>query len=104
MTTETPRRVLVFLPTYNEAGTVEKIYSMIRDSLAEADILFIDDSSPDGTGEILDRMAAADDRLDPHHVSFLHMFHVAADGTDHSSYFMAGDSAEGDSLIPSNVV
>jgi len=48
--------------------------------------------------------AAAGNWFDTHHVSFLHMFHVAADGTDHSSYFMAGDSAEGDSLIPSNVV
>lgn len=61
--TEPSRRVLVFLPTYEEAGTVERIHTMIRDNLAEADILFIDDNSPDGTGDILDNMAATDDRL-----------------------------------------
>lgn len=54
---------LVFLPTYNEAGTVGDIHGMIRAVLPDADILFIDDSSPDGTGAILDELARSDDRL-----------------------------------------
>ncbi len=54
---------LVFLPTYNEAGTVGDIHGMIRAVLPDADILFIDDSSPDGTGAILDEMARSDARL-----------------------------------------
>jgi dolichol-phosphate mannosyltransferase len=54
---------LVFLPTYNEAGTVRDVYAMVRAELPDADILFIDDSSPDGTGAILDAMTGADPRL-----------------------------------------
>ena len=45
------------MPTYNERHNVEK---MVRDLLAlpiESDLLFLDDNSPDGTGEILDRLS-----------------------------------------------
>jgi dolichol-phosphate mannosyltransferase len=45
------------VPTYNERHNVEK---MVRDLLAlpiESDLLFLDDNSPDGTGEILDRLS-----------------------------------------------
>ncbi len=54
---------LVFLPTYNEVGTVRTVHGMIRDVLPDADILFVDDSSPDGTGAILDDLARSDARL-----------------------------------------
>lgn len=54
---------LVMLPTYNEAGTVRGMHAAIRSQLPDADILFIDDSSPDGTGDILERMAAEDPKL-----------------------------------------
>jgi dolichol-phosphate mannosyltransferase len=47
------------LPTYNEAGNVE---SVVAESLAklpdDARVLIVDDNSPDGTGEIADRLAA----------------------------------------------
>ena len=54
---------LVFLPTYNEAGTVQEIHSMIRSELPDADILFIDDASPDGTADILEVLREEDHRL-----------------------------------------
>ena len=54
---------LVFLPTYNEAGTVGNLYVMIRAELPDTDILFIDDASPDGTGDILEKMSTRDPRL-----------------------------------------
>jgi dolichol-phosphate mannosyltransferase len=52
-------RILICLPTYNERENLE---SMVR-SLGELgleglEVLVIDDSSPDGTGEIADRLAA----------------------------------------------
>jgi len=60
---------LVFLPTYNEAGTVRSLHAMIRVELPDADILFIDDASPDGTGEILEEMCTQDTRLSVMHRS-----------------------------------
>ena len=46
------------LPTYNEAGNIEPFVEAVRAQLpASARILIVDDNSPDGTGEIADRLA-----------------------------------------------
>ena len=60
-------RVLVAIPTYNEAPSVEKIVGRVRASVPAAHVLVIDDGSPDGTGEVADRLADIDD-----HVHVLH--------------------------------
>ena len=57
-----PWRALVVIPTYNEKDNVEPIVTAILSYLA-ADILIVDDGSPDGTGEIADRMAAQNPRI-----------------------------------------
>ena len=54
---------LVFVPTYNERENVERLCLEILALDLEADILFLDDNSPDGTGRILDRLAAAHDNV-----------------------------------------
>ena len=54
---------LIIVPTYNEADGIERILGRIRQSAPLADVLVVDDSSPDGTGEIADRLAAADARI-----------------------------------------
>jgi dolichol-phosphate mannosyltransferase len=59
----TPRRapaseVMVVLPTYNESQNLEKVVAGVRH--LGHDVLVVDDASPDGTGEIADRLAAAD--------------------------------------------
>jgi dolichol-phosphate mannosyltransferase len=50
------------LPTYNEAGNIEPFVEAVREKLpASARVLIVDDNSPDGTGEIADRLAAEAD-------------------------------------------
>jgi dolichol-phosphate mannosyltransferase len=52
------QKLLIFIPTYNEAENVEALFNQIRGLKLAADILFLDDNSPDGTGQIIDRLAA----------------------------------------------
>lgn len=56
-------KILVIIPTYNEADNVERISTSVLSSLPDADLLFVDDSSPDGTGAIADRLAASNPRI-----------------------------------------
>jgi dolichol-phosphate mannosyltransferase len=54
--------VWVVLPTYNEAENIEDFVAAVREKLPPASrVLIVDDSSPDGTGEIADRLAAEHD-------------------------------------------
>jgi len=48
---------LIFVPTYNEAENVERLVAQLNALNLEIDILFIDDNSPDGTGNILNELA-----------------------------------------------
>ena len=49
----------VVVPTYNEAANLEAISAAILAALPGATLLVVDDGSPDGTGDIADRLAAA---------------------------------------------
>jgi dolichol-phosphate mannosyltransferase len=53
----------VSLATYNEAGNVRALIEEIHKFLPQAHILVIDDNSPDGTGKIVDELAATDSRI-----------------------------------------
>ena len=50
-------RTLVIVPTYNERDNLPGLVAAIREQLDEAEILVVDDASPDGTGELADRLA-----------------------------------------------
>jgi dolichol-phosphate mannosyltransferase len=52
-----PSKVLIFIPTYNEAENVERLCRELSALNIGADILFCDDGSPDGTGEIIEKLA-----------------------------------------------
>jgi dolichol-phosphate mannosyltransferase len=56
-------RVLVIIPTYNEAENIRLITDRLRRSVPAADVLVADDNSPDGTGRIADDLAAADPQI-----------------------------------------
>ena len=51
-------RVLVVVPTYNEAENLEPIADRLHAAVPQAHLLVVDDASPDGTGELADRLAA----------------------------------------------
>ncbi|HET9894845.1 MAG TPA: polyprenol monophosphomannose synthase [Streptosporangiaceae bacterium] len=55
--------VAVIIPTYNERDNLESIVTRVRAAVPLADILVVDDNSPDGTGEIADKLAASDTRV-----------------------------------------
>ena len=54
---------LIILPTYNEIESLETVLGRIRQNVPQADVLVVDDSSPDGTGRLADRLAAVDPGL-----------------------------------------
>ena len=60
-------RTLVVIPTYDEKENVRAIARAVFEQLPQSDMLFVDDNSPDGTGAILDEMAAADKRVNVFH-------------------------------------
>jgi len=57
----------IVLPTYDEADNLSGISAAILEALPGASLLVVDDNSPDGTGELADRLAAADPRIRVRH-------------------------------------
>lgn len=51
---------LIIIPTYNEAENLPRLVGRIRQSVPSAHVLIVDDSSPDGTGDLADTLAATD--------------------------------------------
>jgi dolichol-phosphate mannosyltransferase len=72
----------VIIPTYDEAENIEWIVRRTRSVVPHADILVVDDASPDGTGRIADSLAAADTS-----VSVLHKEGKSGLGTAYVSGF-----------------
>ena len=56
--------IKILIPTYNEAQNIEAILSAVRSILPEVDVLVIDDSSPDGTGDIVCSLAKDDRHIE----------------------------------------
>lgn len=57
------KSVLVIIPTYNEAENIEAIIARLRSAVPSAHALIADDNSPDGTGQIADRLASEDENV-----------------------------------------
>ena len=60
-------RVVIVMPTYNERQNLEIIAGRVRESVPDADLLVVDDNSPDRTGDLADKLAETD-----RHVQVMH--------------------------------
>ncbi len=56
-------KALIVVPTYNEKENIEEIIRTVLAQGDDIDILVVDDNSPDGTGEVVDRLAASEPRI-----------------------------------------
>jgi dolichol-phosphate mannosyltransferase len=78
-------RVVMVVPTYNEADNLAWIVGRLRSAVPDVDVLVVDDGSPDGTGAIADALAAEDPQVGVVHrtakaglgAAYLHGFAVA---------------------------
>jgi dolichol-phosphate mannosyltransferase len=59
----TRNEILIFTPTYNEAENIGSLVQQLLDLRLPADILVMDDNSPDGTGDIVSEMAQSNPNL-----------------------------------------
>jgi len=81
-------RVVMVIPTFNEALNLRGIIGRLRAAQPDVDVLVVDDSSPDGTGDLADEIAASDPQLRVVHrqhkeglgAAYLHGFRVALEG------------------------
>jgi len=78
-------RTLVVTPTYNEKENLQRFVEAVRGALPDADLLVVDDNSPDGTGELADALAAADS-----HVRVMHRPGKLGLGTAYMQAFHEG--------------
>lgn len=53
-------RVITIIPTYNELESLPLTVGRLRSAVPDSDVLIVDDNSPDGTGELADKMSAED--------------------------------------------
>jgi dolichol-phosphate mannosyltransferase len=99
----------VILPTYNEAENLERIVRAVLHQLSDSGrVLVVDDNSPDGTGEIADRLASAEDSISVLHrdqkeglgPAYLAGFHVALDGGAQRIVEMDADFSHDPSYLP----
>lgn len=56
-------RILIVTPTYNEIANIDLLSKAILDGYPDADLLVVDDSSPDGTGDYVSEHELYNDRL-----------------------------------------
>jgi dolichol-phosphate mannosyltransferase len=86
--------VLVVIPTYNEIENLEAIVERVHAAAPGAGVLVVDDASPDGTGELADKLAAGDPRV---HV--LHRAGKAGLGPAYVAGFRWGRANDFDVLV-----
>jgi dolichol-phosphate mannosyltransferase len=81
-------RTLIVTPTYNEKDNLPRFIDAVRSAWPEADLMVVDDNSPDGTGALADAIAAKDD-----HVKVMHRPGKLGLGTAYTQAFQKGLAA-----------
>ena len=56
-------KATIVIPTYNERENAALMAEAVLKAVPDAEVLFVDDNSPDGTGAVIDEMAASDRRI-----------------------------------------
>lgn len=56
-------KTLIIIPTYNERENIERMLSAVHAAVPDAEVLVVDDGSPDGTGDIVEARGQADSRI-----------------------------------------
>src|SRR5690242_5440790 len=100
--------VLVVIPTYNERDNLEPLLTRLHASVPDADALVVDDGSPDGTGELADKLAADDPRIRVLHrptkaglgAAYLAGFATALDGEHRVVVEMDADGSHAPEDLP----
>jgi dolichol-phosphate mannosyltransferase len=102
-------RAWVILPTYNEAENLERIVGGVLEQLPPSGtVLVVDDNSPDGTGEIADRLARSNESVRVLHrarkeglgPAYLAGFHVALDAGAQRIIEMDADFSHDPAYLP----
>jgi len=79
--------VAVIIPTYNERDNLDSIVARTRQAVPAADILVVDDNSPDGTGDMAEKLALTDRQV--------HVLHRTQKGGLGAAYLAGFDWALG---------
>jgi len=99
----------VILPTFNEAENLERIVNAVLQQLRDSDrVVVVDDNSPDGTGEIADRLADSNESVSVLHrprkeglgPAYLAGFHVALDAGAQRIVEMDADFSHDPAYLP----
>jgi dolichol-phosphate mannosyltransferase len=102
-------RAWVILPTYNEAENLERIVGAVLEQLPPSGtVLVVDDNSPDGTGEIADRLARSNESVRVLHrarkeglgPAYLAGFHLALDAGAQRIIEMDADFSHDPAYLP----
>lgn len=101
-------RTVVVLPTYNEQDNIEPMLTRLRQAVPEADVLVVDDASPDGTGETADKLAAQLGQITVVHragkeglgSAYREGFRLALDGRYDAIVSMDADFSHDPAVIP----
>jgi dolichol-phosphate mannosyltransferase len=78
-------RTLIVTPTYNEKDNLPRFIDAVRSAWPQADLMVVDDNSPDGTGDLADAIASKDD-----HVKVMHRPGKLGLGTAYTQAFKRG--------------
>lgn len=101
-------KITVVIPTYNERENIEKLCESILSQDERLYVLIVDDNSPDGTGEIADRLASASDRIKVLHragkqglgSAYRQGFRIALDGGSDYIIEMDADFSHDPAMLP----
>lgn len=89
------RRTLVVVPTYNERENIKRLVEAVLATIADVDVLVVDDDSPDGTGDLADNLADAH----PDRVSVLHRSSKDGIGPAYLAGFQIGLDRDYDVIV-----